>query len=176
MTTLTVTEAKAHFLELIRDSDRRLERFVITKQGKPKAVLMNADEFEGWLETLEIVSDKKALKEIRKAKKELEEGKTKSFKEVVGRPQKQIIMTHPIRFSNTAAKQFQKLKDKKPKERIASALEFIAKEPLIGKPLQAEFKGCYSYRIGDHRVIYAFSKNKKYVGIIRIEHRKDAYR
>jgi prevent-host-death family protein len=88
MTTLTVTEAKAHFLELIRDSDKRLERFIITKQGKPVAVVMNADEFEGWLETLEIISDKKGLKELRKAKKELKQGKTKSFKEVVGRLQK----------------------------------------------------------------------------------------
>jgi len=88
MTTLTVTEAKAHFLELIRDSDKRLERFLITKQGKPVAVVMNVDEFEGWLETLEIMSNKKLLKEIRKAKKELGQGKTKSFKEVVGRAQK----------------------------------------------------------------------------------------
>ena len=87
MTTLTVTEAKAHFLELIRDSDKRLERFIITKRGKPAAVVMNADEFEGWLETLEIMSDKKALGEIRKAKRELSLGKTKSFKEVVGRLQ-----------------------------------------------------------------------------------------
>ena len=88
MTTLTVTEAKAHFLELIRNSNERLERFIITRQGKPAAVVMNADEFEGWLETIEIMSDKKALKEIRKAIKELKEGKTKTFKEVVGRPQK----------------------------------------------------------------------------------------
>lgn len=88
MTTLTVTEAKSHFLELIRNADKRLERFLITKQGKPSAVLMNADEFEGWLETLEIMSDKKALKEIRQARKELEQGKAKSFKVVVGRPQK----------------------------------------------------------------------------------------
>ncbi|MFA5063482.1 MAG: type II toxin-antitoxin system Phd/YefM family antitoxin [Candidatus Omnitrophota bacterium] len=88
MTILTVTEAKAHFLELIRNSDKRLERFTITKQGKPAAVVMNADEFGGWLETLEIMSDKKALGEIRKAKRELNLGKTKGFKEVVGRLQR----------------------------------------------------------------------------------------
>jgi prevent-host-death family protein len=87
MTTLTVTQAKAHFLELIRNSDKRLERFLITKEGKPAAVLMNADEFEGWLETLEIMSDKKALKEIRQARKELEQGKGISWKKVVGRVQ-----------------------------------------------------------------------------------------
>jgi prevent-host-death family protein len=90
MTVITVTEAKAHFLELVRDSDKRLERFIITRQGKPAAVVMNADEFEGWLETLEIMSDKKALREIRKAKKELEQGKTKSFEKVVGRPQRKL--------------------------------------------------------------------------------------
>lgn len=88
MTTLTVTEAKAHFLELIRESGKRLERFVITKQGKPAAVVMNADEFEGWLETLEIMSDKKSLPGLRKARKELETGKLQSFTKVVGRPQR----------------------------------------------------------------------------------------
>jgi prevent-host-death family protein len=88
MTTLTVTQAKAHFLELIRDSDKRLERFLITKNGKPSVVLMNADEFEGWLETLEIVSDRKVLKELRQAKAEFEKGQFKTFEEVVGRKQK----------------------------------------------------------------------------------------
>lgn len=85
-------------------------------------------------------------------------------------------MSHPIIFSNTASEQFKKLKDKKLKERIASALEYIAKEPFRGKPLQAELKGCYSYRVGDYRVIYTFSKEKKYVGIIRLSHRREVYR
>jgi len=85
-------------------------------------------------------------------------------------------MAYPITFSNTASKQFQKIKDKTFKEKIALALEYISKEPFIGKPLQAEFKGCYSYRIGDYRVIYTFHREKKYIGIIRIDHRKQAYR
>jgi len=85
-------------------------------------------------------------------------------------------MNYPIKFSNTASGQFQKLKDKKLKERVASALEYIASVPFIGKPLQAEFKGCYSYRIGDYRVIYSFSKTAKYIGIIRIDHRREVYR
>ena len=85
-------------------------------------------------------------------------------------------MIYPIRFSNIASAQFQKLKDKKLKERIAAALEYIATDPLIGKPLQAEFKGCYSYRIGDYRVIYTFSRSEKYLDIIRIDHRREVYR
>lgn len=89
---------------------------------------------------------------------------------------KKADMSHLIRFSDTAAKQFQRFSDKKLKERVASALEFIAKEPFTGKPLQAEFKGCFSYRVGDYRIIYAFSKDKKDIGIIRIDHRRQVYR
>ena len=89
---------------------------------------------------------------------------------------KEINVSYPIRFSNISSGQFQKLKDKKLRERFASALEYIASDPLIGKPLQAEFKGCYSYRIGDYRVIYFFSKTEKYIGIIRIDHRREVYR
>jgi len=81
-----------------------------------------------------------------------------------------------IVFSNTASRQYKKLKDKKLKERVTSALEYIAKDPLLGKPLQAEFKGCYSFRIGDYRVVYDFYKQEKAIGIIRIEHRREVYR
>lgn len=93
---------------------------------------------------------------------------------MVGR--KENNMSYLIRFSNTASSQFQKLKDKKLKERIATALEYISASPFIGKPLQAEFKGCYSYRIGDYRVVYTLSKTGKYLDIIRIDHRRQVYR
>ncbi len=86
MTTLTVTEAKAHLLEIIRQADTTMESFVISKNGKPKAVIMSIDEYEGWLETLEIMSDKKALKEIQEARKELAGGKSYTFEEVFKEP------------------------------------------------------------------------------------------
>lgn len=85
-------------------------------------------------------------------------------------------MAYTVRFTNTASVQFKKLKDKKFKERVACALEFVAQEPLSGKPLQAEFKSCYSYRIGDYRIIYTFSKVEKYLSVIRIDHRREVYR
>ena len=88
MTTLTVTEAKAHFLDMIRGADKRLERYVITRQGKPAAVVMSADEYEGWLETIAIMSDKRAMKALRQSIKEIKEGKVVSFEEVTKRRQK----------------------------------------------------------------------------------------
>ena len=88
MTTKTVTEAKTHFLELIRSAEERSGRFVITRAGKPAAVLMNADEYEGWLETLALVSDPKARRELYESMQELKRGGGRSFEEVVGRPQR----------------------------------------------------------------------------------------
>ncbi|MFC1480435.1 type II toxin-antitoxin system Phd/YefM family antitoxin [Candidatus Omnitrophota bacterium] len=88
MTSLTVTEAKAHLLEIIRKADRTMQHFVISKNGKPKAIIMSVDEYEGWLETLEIMSDREALKDIQEAKKELAEGKGYTFEEVFKRPKR----------------------------------------------------------------------------------------
>ena len=82
MTTLTVTEAKTHLLELVRKADKTMQRFVISKNGKPKAVLMSIDEYEGWLETLGIMSETDALKDINAAKKEIASGKYYTFDQV----------------------------------------------------------------------------------------------
>ena len=88
MTTKTATEAKAHFLELVRAAEQRSSRFVITHGGKPAAVLMNADEYDGWLETLSLLSDAHTRQELQEARRELLQGGGRSFEEVVGRPQK----------------------------------------------------------------------------------------
>lgn len=87
MTTRTVTEAKAHFLELIRAAEERSGRFIITRAGHPAAVLMNAAEYEGWLETLALVSDPQVRRELEEASRELKHGGGHSFEKVVGRPQ-----------------------------------------------------------------------------------------
>ena len=86
MTVVTVTDAKSRFLELVRRSDRAFERFVITRSGTPEAVLMSAEEFDGWLETMEILSDRRALKDIRQARREIRSGRRKSFEDVFGHP------------------------------------------------------------------------------------------
>jgi antitoxin YefM len=85
MKTITATEAKKRLLELIRDADESFERYFITRNSEPKAVLMSIDDYEGWLETLEILSSKGAVKEIRKARRELDAGKGIPFQKILGR-------------------------------------------------------------------------------------------
>jgi len=66
----------------------------------------------------------------------------------------------------------QKIKDK-----IGDTIyNVIAPNPLIGKPLKADLKGIYSYRLGDYRILYSITKNKLIIHVIKIMHRREAYR
>jgi antitoxin YefM len=80
---LTITEAKKRLLELLRESDESFERYCITRNGEPKAVLLSVDEYESWLETMEIMSSPDAIADIRKARRELDAGKGIAFEKIV---------------------------------------------------------------------------------------------
>ena len=66
-------------------------------------------------------------------------------------------------------------------ERIKSKIgetiyNVIATDPFIGKPLKAGLKGLYSYRMGDYRIIYSILRSKLIIQIIKVMHRREAYR
>jgi len=73
-----------------------------------------------------------------------------------------------------ARKQIDKLQSAM-KERLANALEVLARDPYAGKALKWDLKGLYSYRVGDFRVIYQIVKDKLIVEIIKVMHRREAY-
>ncbi len=83
--TLPTTEARSRFLSLVKDAGETFSRYVITHHGKPEAVMMGFDEFEGWLETLEIVQSPSWKKALAKARREDRSGRRLSYEDVVGR-------------------------------------------------------------------------------------------
>ena len=85
---ITVRKLRANLAGVLNDVTARLDRYVISKRGRPEAILMCIDDYEGWLETLEIMSDRKTLRDIGEARKELARGKRYTFEEVFGRPQR----------------------------------------------------------------------------------------
>jgi antitoxin YefM len=85
--TISLKEARAKFSELVERANRLSERFVITKNGAPKAVMMSAEEFESWIETLELMSNPKAVKALEQGLREAKAGKFHSFKDVFGEDQ-----------------------------------------------------------------------------------------
>jgi len=79
-----VTKAKSMLLDLMRkikDSDNVT---AITKNGVPEAVLISMKKFEGLLETMDILSDEKAMASIRRSIREADNGKWIDFDEVSG--------------------------------------------------------------------------------------------
>ncbi len=84
---IPLKEARQKFSTLVDRVDRLSERFVVTKNGTPRAVLMSAEEFESWVETLELMSNPKAVKALEQGLKEAKARKFASFKEVFGEEQ-----------------------------------------------------------------------------------------
>jgi prevent-host-death family protein len=65
MKTLPLSEAKARLSGLVEDVARRDEEIVITRNGRPAAVLVSPDEYESWKETLTILADRELMREIK---------------------------------------------------------------------------------------------------------------
>ena len=66
METLSLSEAKMKLSELIEKVQSTDLEVIITKNGRPAAVLVSPDEFEGWRETIAIKADGDLMTEIKK--------------------------------------------------------------------------------------------------------------
>jgi len=83
-TTLSATEARQDFFNILDKVGKTNVPFTITINGVPKVVIMNAEEFDSWQETLDIMSNPELVKGIEESKKELKAGKYSTFEEVFG--------------------------------------------------------------------------------------------
>jgi prevent-host-death family protein len=79
--TLPLAEAKKNLSAIIKDVDEKYDRFTITKNGVNKAIIMSTEEFEGLMETLDILSNREEIRAIARAKREVRKGKTVALKE-----------------------------------------------------------------------------------------------
>jgi prevent-host-death family protein len=61
----SLADAKARLSELVATVAGTWERVVITKNGRPVAVLMSVEDLEALVETLEVLSDPEAMSAIR---------------------------------------------------------------------------------------------------------------
>ena len=72
---LPLAEIKKRLSEIVDGVEERRDRVVLTRNGRPAAVLISPDELESLEETLEILSDTKAMKAIRAAETDIDAGK-----------------------------------------------------------------------------------------------------
>lgn len=79
MNTLSVSEAKMKLSSLVESVKATDEEIVITKNGRPVAVLVSPDEFDSWHETLAVRSDLELMQEIRKGLAAFKKNKTSLY-------------------------------------------------------------------------------------------------
>ena len=84
--TIAVSVARQTLPELVGRMRTLLDRVVITRNGKPEAVMMAFEEYESWVETLELISRPETARGIREGLADLKAGRTRSFEDVFGEP------------------------------------------------------------------------------------------
>jgi len=70
----SLADAKAHFSEIVDLVEETQEHVIVTRRGKPAAIIMSPDDYEGLMETLDILSTPGALEEIKQAHAEIQAG------------------------------------------------------------------------------------------------------
>ena len=81
--TITATEARQQFYQLLRKSVKGHVPVKITSKDGD-AVILSEQDYEGLLETLELLSLPGMRKSIREARTDIRAGRTKSLKEIFG--------------------------------------------------------------------------------------------
>jgi len=74
--TLPLAHIKAHLSEIVDRVENHHDRVVLTRNGRAAAVLLSPEDLEALEDTLDLLSDASAMRDIAKARKEVEDGKT----------------------------------------------------------------------------------------------------
>jgi antitoxin YefM len=74
MKTLPLAHVKANLSRIVDQVVETDEEIVITRNGRPAAILVSPDEYEGWKETQAIRSDRELVAEIRRGLRTLKRG------------------------------------------------------------------------------------------------------
>jgi prevent-host-death family protein len=76
MTVIPLADAKARLSAVLDEVRDTHDRVVITRNGRPEAVIMSVSDLEALEETLDLLSTPGALDEIRAAEGEIVRGET----------------------------------------------------------------------------------------------------
>jgi prevent-host-death family protein len=80
--TVPLSKAKASLSECVRRVREEHESFAITHRGKIEAVLLSIEEYEGLIETLEILSDRELVAGIRRGLRDEKAGRLHPLRDV----------------------------------------------------------------------------------------------
>ncbi|MCY3839237.1 MAG: type II toxin-antitoxin system RelE/ParE family toxin [Gammaproteobacteria bacterium] len=84
-------------------------------------------------------------------------------------------MSFSLRIKASAAKELERVPQSH-RLRIVAAIDRLANYPLAGSVLKGDLRGLRRLRVADYRILYEVRNNDLVVLVVRIAHRRDAYR
>ena len=72
--TLPLAQVKSRFSEMVDRVEHTQDRIVVTRNGRPAAVMISPDELTSLEDTLELLSDPEAMQELDEARRAATEG------------------------------------------------------------------------------------------------------
>ena len=84
-------------------------------------------------------------------------------------------MSFSIRIRESAAKELRRV-SKPDRARIVAAIDRLVETPHLGAALKGGLRGLRRLRVGDYRVVYEVRNDELIVLVVRVAHRRDAYR
>ncbi len=84
---LPISEVKARLPELVTGVEDREEEVVVTRKGKPAAVIVNHDEYQRLKETVDVLSDPELMAQIHASREHFNAGSPGlGFEDIFGEP------------------------------------------------------------------------------------------
>jgi prevent-host-death family protein len=85
-TTLSISEARKNIFKIAEKVQKPATYYTLTENGRPKLVVLSADEFDSWQETLEVMHIfPKLEKDIEKAEKEYKKNHCLTLEDVLSK-------------------------------------------------------------------------------------------
>ena len=84
-------------------------------------------------------------------------------------------VTYSIRIKRSAAKELARI-PRDDRVRIIRAIDGLADEPLSGSALKGELRGLRRIRVRHYRVVYEVLDGELVILVVRVSHRREAYR
>jgi len=79
-TTISITEARKKIFDIAKQVQNPAVHYTLTERGRPKAVIMSAEEFESWQETMQVMQEFPDLeKDIKEVENDFKTGAYKKY-------------------------------------------------------------------------------------------------
>jgi prevent-host-death family protein len=82
METLPLSHVKAHLSEIADRVEGQHDRVVVTRKGRPAAVLVSPEDLDSLEETLAVLSDPDLMQQVREGEAAIEAGDTLTLEEL----------------------------------------------------------------------------------------------